>query len=261
MSDAKSSYINDSSFDAPAPNRTSVGPPPGPPPPRVPEGWLAQWDSNYKQFYYVNLATGKSQWEPPVDTSTKPGQTPPPSYDTSRDNRPQSANSQPYMPQQPQMNPQPQTLYPPANAGGRSSSGLGSKISKLFKGGMHQQQPIRPGYGTAPPSHYNGGIPPQNQYYQQPSQPMMGSPYAQQYGSPYGGPQYGQPQYGYAQPQRRQGGRGGMGMLGGAGLGLAGGMLGGALLADAMNDNYEDGYQDAMENNDFGGDDGGDFDF
>ncbi|KAL4812835.1 hypothetical protein BDW67DRAFT_169425 [Aspergillus spinulosporus] len=48
----------------------SFAPPPGPPPPSVPEGWTTQYDDNYKQWFFVNLATGRSQWEPPQPTST-----------------------------------------------------------------------------------------------------------------------------------------------------------------------------------------------
>ncbi|KAL3445508.1 hypothetical protein BJX65DRAFT_281376 [Aspergillus insuetus] len=52
----------------------SFAPPPGPPPPSVPEGWTTQFDDNYRQWFYINLATGKSQWEPPQAT---PALTPP----------------------------------------------------------------------------------------------------------------------------------------------------------------------------------------
>ncbi|KAK2766185.1 hypothetical protein FQN54_007701 [Arachnomyces sp. PD_36] len=63
-------------------------PPPGPPPPVVPEGWKAQFDSNYKEWFYVNLLTEKSQWERPTvpattDFSAPPAPRPdeqPPSY-------------------------------------------------------------------------------------------------------------------------------------------------------------------------------------
>ncbi|KAL4974365.1 hypothetical protein BDW66DRAFT_88422 [Aspergillus desertorum] len=54
----------------------SFAPPPGPPPPSVPEGWATQYDDNYKQWFFVNLATGRSQWEPPQSTSTPTPSTP-----------------------------------------------------------------------------------------------------------------------------------------------------------------------------------------
>ncbi|KAJ5655642.1 hypothetical protein N7507_007592 [Penicillium longicatenatum] len=62
----------------------SFTPPSGPPPPSVPEGWKAQYDDRYQAWYYVNLATGKSQWERPETSapSTDGGShEPPPSYD------------------------------------------------------------------------------------------------------------------------------------------------------------------------------------
>ncbi|KAJ6004835.1 hypothetical protein N7540_012634 [Penicillium herquei] len=61
-------------------------PPPGPPPPAVPEGWKAQYDERYQTWFYVHLATGKSQWEvpeAPVPAAgvAPPSDAPPPSYD------------------------------------------------------------------------------------------------------------------------------------------------------------------------------------
>lgn len=34
--------------------------------PILPRGWVAEWDNNYREWYYVNLSTGRSQWEKPV---------------------------------------------------------------------------------------------------------------------------------------------------------------------------------------------------
>ncbi|ROW06450.1 hypothetical protein VMCG_04328 [Cytospora schulzeri] len=59
--------------------------PSGPPPPRVPEGWVARWNAQYQEWFYVNTYTKKSQWEkpteparPPMDDGAPPG--PPPAY-------------------------------------------------------------------------------------------------------------------------------------------------------------------------------------
>ncbi|KAF8848894.1 hypothetical protein BDZ45DRAFT_680914 [Acephala macrosclerotiorum] len=41
--------------------------PPGPPPPKVPEGWKAQWNDQYKEWFYVNIYTKKSQWDKPTE--------------------------------------------------------------------------------------------------------------------------------------------------------------------------------------------------
>ncbi|KAJ9611092.1 hypothetical protein H2200_004275 [Cladophialophora chaetospira] len=41
----------------------------GPPPPSVPQlppGWISQWDANSQRNYYVEQATGRTQWEPPI---------------------------------------------------------------------------------------------------------------------------------------------------------------------------------------------------
>ncbi|KAJ5493412.1 hypothetical protein N7539_002158 [Penicillium diatomitis] len=40
---------------------------PSSPPPRLPEGWLPQWEGVGRQWYYVQRATGKSQWEIPTE--------------------------------------------------------------------------------------------------------------------------------------------------------------------------------------------------
>lgn len=40
------------------------------PPPQVPPGWVAVWDESAQRYYFVNEATGASQWElPPSDYS------------------------------------------------------------------------------------------------------------------------------------------------------------------------------------------------
>ncbi|PYI12136.1 hypothetical protein BO78DRAFT_402855 [Aspergillus sclerotiicarbonarius CBS 121057] len=67
----------------------SFAPPPGPPTPSVPEGWKAQFDDRYKQWFYVNLRTGRSQWECPEGLAHAendvqgPPSGPPPSYEAS----------------------------------------------------------------------------------------------------------------------------------------------------------------------------------
>lgn len=63
-------------------------PPSGPPPPRVPEGWKAQWNEQYKEWFYVNLHTKQSQWDKPTEPAY-PGNDgapagPPPGYDHNR---------------------------------------------------------------------------------------------------------------------------------------------------------------------------------
>ncbi|OJD15666.1 hypothetical protein AJ78_04084 [Emergomyces pasteurianus Ep9510] len=40
---------------------------PSSPPPTLPEGWLAQWEGISRRWYYVQRATGRSQWEIPTE--------------------------------------------------------------------------------------------------------------------------------------------------------------------------------------------------
>lgn len=54
---------------------SAEGPTYGPPP--LPAGWIAQWDGASKKYYFVQLATGVSQWDIPTEaapTGTTPAQ-------------------------------------------------------------------------------------------------------------------------------------------------------------------------------------------
>jgi WW domain len=35
----------------------------------LPPGWVKQWDSTSQQWYSVEQATGRTQWEPPIHMS------------------------------------------------------------------------------------------------------------------------------------------------------------------------------------------------
>ncbi|RMZ90334.1 hypothetical protein DV736_g2422, partial [Chaetothyriales sp. CBS 134916] len=55
------------------PQHSYYGAPPPPqgqygqsPVPSLPPGWLAQWDQNSQRYYFVEQATGRTQWDPPV---------------------------------------------------------------------------------------------------------------------------------------------------------------------------------------------------
>lgn len=52
-------------------------PPPGPPPPKVPEGWKAVWNPQYNEWFYVNVYTKQSQWDKPTEPVYPPGEAPP----------------------------------------------------------------------------------------------------------------------------------------------------------------------------------------
>ncbi|CAH0057729.1 unnamed protein product [Clonostachys solani] len=47
-------------------------------PPPVPPGWVAEWNGQYRAWYYVNLSTNVSQWEAPNPASSPPPPGPPP---------------------------------------------------------------------------------------------------------------------------------------------------------------------------------------
>lgn len=58
-------------------------PPSGPPPPKVPPGWKAIWNDQYKEWFYVNTYTKQSQWDKPETPAVDPNAShdaAPPSY-------------------------------------------------------------------------------------------------------------------------------------------------------------------------------------
>ncbi|KAK4102584.1 hypothetical protein N658DRAFT_495291 [Parathielavia hyrcaniae] len=310
--------------------------PSGPPPPKVPEGWAVRWNDQYKEWFYVNTFTKKSQWDKPTEPAVPPRDDhlapsgPPPSYtpgdsttpapsdskkinpfettnpaqqqgaaasyhnpgaededarlarqlQAEEDARARGSSPHPSQNAYPQSHPQggspfPGQLPPRPEDNNTHGGGSGSRgfLGKLFKktghsgggsgggglgglmsshggshgvGGQHHGYPQQPSYYPQQQHqqhHYGGGggfMPPQQGYYP-PAQHHGGGYYPQQ---GYGGGAYG-----------RKPGGGGMGMAGGAALGVGAGMLGGYMVADAINDSQEDAYQEGFED---GG--GGDFD-
>ncbi|CAI4453638.1 APG_G0017290.mRNA.1.CDS.1 [Saccharomyces cerevisiae] len=104
-------------------------------PPQVPSGWKAVFDDEYQTWYYVDLSTNSSQWEPPRGTTWPRPKGPPPGVNNEKSSRqqadqappPYSSQSTPqvqaraqaqqpryYQPQQPQypQYPQQQRYYP-----------------------------------------------------------------------------------------------------------------------------------------------------
>lgn len=45
--------------------------------PALPPGWLAQWDQGSQRWYYLEQATGRTQWELPAFAGGPPGGPPP----------------------------------------------------------------------------------------------------------------------------------------------------------------------------------------
>lgn len=298
-------------------------PPSGPPPPKtpeVPEGWVARWNDQYKEWFYVNIHTKVSQWNKPTAPAYPAGESapdgPPPGYASGDGPAPSDVKKNPY--------------DDPANRGGgpsnqededaRLAAKLQAEEDARARGSSNPAVP--PGYGSPSPgqdsypnelpprergksgggflgkllgkgkqlaaggSHgggqhgqygggYGGGYNQQQQYYPQQQGYGQGPPQGgyynqqQQYGQPpYGGGGYGynqQPQY-YGQQQQQQQQQhkksSGMGMAGGAALGLGAGLIGGALIADAIDDHQDEAYQDGFQDGaDFDGGGGGDFDF
>ncbi|OIW27478.1 hypothetical protein CONLIGDRAFT_432408 [Coniochaeta ligniaria NRRL 30616] len=74
--------------------------PSGPPPPKVPEGWIARWNEQYKEWFYVNTYTKKSQWDKPTEPARPPQDDvpagPPPSYNQGSTPAPTDAKHNPY---------------------------------------------------------------------------------------------------------------------------------------------------------------------
>ncbi|KAK8191211.1 hypothetical protein IWZ00DRAFT_271937 [Phyllosticta capitalensis] len=66
----------------PAPPLSPDSGPTDPHIPKLPSGWIAQWDSSSRKYYYVQISTGVSQWElptseAPAGPSKRPEQIPP----------------------------------------------------------------------------------------------------------------------------------------------------------------------------------------
>lgn len=170
--------------------------------PSVPDGWVAQWNSQYQRWFYVDRSTGRSQWEHPA----------------------------PPAPEGPPVGPRPGD-EPAGGDGTRSVGGPGSQASGYYGGSPAPSGYGQPGYGSPAPGGY--GQP----GYGSPA-PGYGSP--SPYGQPgygqsgydqsraYGG--YPQGPYGHGNEQKKSNSD----MLMGAAGGLAVGAVGGALVANAF---------------------------
>lgn len=190
-------------------------------PPNVPEGWVAKFDEKYKTFYYVNIATKKSQWEAPQDAGAAPPGAPPTYAEIKSkvtegtSQRPNHSDNRNYQQQQ-QYQPQQQYYQqgPQQGYGGYPQQGYG---------GYPQQ-----GFGGYPQQGF-GGYPPQQQYYKKQSR--------------FGG-----------------GGMGG-GMMPGMMMGAGAGVLGAMALDSYGDHEYQEGFEAGGGGDDYGGGDfgGGDF--
>merc|ERR1711881_678055 len=131
-------------------------PPCGPPPPKVPEGWKAQWNEQYSEWFYVNIYTKKSQWDkptepvyPPPSDGAPPGA--PPGYSGGGQPQPTDTKHNPY---ESSMNPNTESdaalaARLQAEEDQRARSGQGSRGAQQD----YQNTPIpgqSPGYGQQP---------------------------------------------------------------------------------------------------------------
>ncbi|CUS11534.1 unnamed protein product [Tuber aestivum] len=189
--------------------------PPGPPPPVVPEGWVAQYDPTYQRFYYVNLATQRAQWETP------PGTVDPPTAGAEPNGGSPAHHQNAHPPiLLPQISPPKETRAPRMDScnqqmtekGQQKKTGFASWISSLFQHGSPRSEP------------------------HQQSQPPVCYP-----------PPIAQPSEVYV-PQQRSSGRGTAGTIA---LGAGGGLLAGMALEGAIssyaNDRYDQGFEDGAD--------------
>ncbi|KAM3079089.1 WW domain-containing protein wwm1 [Clarireedia jacksonii] len=81
---------------------SDFAPPSGPPPPKVPAGYKAVWNDQYKEWFYVNIYTKKSTWDKPTEpvypSDEAPPSGPPPTYapGSSNSSYPTDTKSNPY---------------------------------------------------------------------------------------------------------------------------------------------------------------------
>jgi len=276
----------------------AFAPPSGPPPPKVPAGWKAQWNDQYKEWFYVNIYTKKSQWDRPTEPIYPPAEDgapdgPPPGY----------ANPQPVGAEKGSNNP-----YLNSSATGGSSSHNIDKDEAYARQLQAEEQARAQGrptsrnaqqdyMNTPMPSYDQQQLPPRQQekskggflgkllgkhsapggqqQYQQYGSPGpanygspqpgygYGAPPPQQYGGGYGGGYPPQQGYyggggGYQQPPKKSGG---IGAGGAAALGLGGGLVGGMLLEDAISDHDQNEYDQGYDQGQDQGDYGGGDDF
>jgi len=198
----------------------------------LPQGWVQQYDPNYKTWFYVNTneQPPRSSWVHPLGALAPPPG-PPPGASPNRD---------------------------PAYGGGG------------WNQGPPQQYNSASGYGSPPPGGWNNSPPPQSSYggygYNGPPQGNYGSGYPpqEQRGWFGGGGHQQPPQYVQAPPKKSGPGMGTALLAGGAGL------VGGALLMDAIEDHdrneYDQGYNqgfdqgnDQGQDNNYDDNGGGDF--
>ncbi|KNG45683.1 hypothetical protein TW65_07577 [Stemphylium lycopersici] len=273
-------------------NMADFAPPPGPPPPQVPEGWKAVWNTQYNEWFYVNTYTKQSQWEKPTEPVYPPGEAPPsgapPNYappasgamgglPTGGSEKGSFGSNNPYA----NMNEDEKLAR---RLQEEEQSRAGGHSNDYYNHPGQSQPPQYGGYGQPSPSPY-----PQEQHHDAQTQEkgskskgLLGKILGKATGSSHSSSSHGYPQqqHGYGQPGYGHAGGGGYygggygrpvgggmpmgggmggrrpggGGMGGMALGAGGGLLAGGLIGSAMAGDDGDTY---IENNDYGGDDMG----
>ncbi|OJJ44534.1 hypothetical protein ASPZODRAFT_27193 [Penicilliopsis zonata CBS 506.65] len=191
-------------------------------PPPLPDGWKAEFDDRYQEWYFVNLHTGNSQWEAPkaparpVSSTGPPPTGPPPSYATATgDDGNGDYNRK--TGKEGGKSPRPASGSYPAQQYYDSNNNGNTKNSNDYRGdGRYAAQQQNYPYQQQ-----------QQQYTSQQQYPPQQYQYpAQQYQYP---PQQVQQQQ---QPKKKKG----MSSMGAAALGVGGGLLGGFLLTEGIED-------------------------
>lgn len=137
-------------------------PPTGPPPPRVPEGWKAIWNDQYKEWFYVNIHTKQSQWDKPTAPALDPNAShdaAPPSYSPGG-SAPVNAGKDTKSPNLQSNNPYASNtaesdealarrLQEEENARNHGTASRGASDSYYTGAGQNQQYPASPSYQSS----------------------------------------------------------------------------------------------------------------
>lgn len=131
---------------------TDYAPPSGPPPPKapqVPAGWAARWNEQYKEWFYVNVYTKKSQWEKPTapvyPPDDKAHDDPPPGYEPASGPAPTDAKQNPY-----------EDRSGPAPSAAAAADDDAKLAAKLQAEEDVRARAASPGAGAQPPPSYGG---------------------------------------------------------------------------------------------------------
>ncbi|KAK7514846.1 hypothetical protein IWZ03DRAFT_381876 [Phyllosticta citriasiana] len=109
--------------------------------PKLPSGWIAQWDSSSRKYYYVQISTGVSQWElptseAPAGPSKRPEQIPPLESEAGQElTRGANGSAADYSGDR-GLGSTALHLLAGQQHGGKQSSGIGS-LASSFLGGSH----------------------------------------------------------------------------------------------------------------------------